>query len=217
MRDDPDKPEGFAEDEVWDLQKFTGELIVPNQGDGLGGAASSMLKSHSLSGNERNRFFLREGDQYEDLTLISGVDFGEDGRGFARMDFDQDGYLDLVVTSLAEPRVRLMRNGMADFGAKKNVFTLDLRGRNETAQASKEFSNRDAIGARVLVTYPSGKKVAMQKQCGEGFSVQNPGVLRVTWGEGDFPVLVLVRWPSGKEFELKPDPETAHYELVEPK
>jgi hypothetical protein len=42
---------------------------------------------------------------------------------------------------------------------------------------SEMLSNRDAVGARVLVTFESGKKVMLQRQAGEGFASQKSSVL----------------------------------------
>jgi len=218
VRDDPLKPKDYAKSDVWSKQRYDGRLVIPNSESQKNVySPKSILKSNSLSGNERNRLFISGKNQFYDVTLNSGVDFREDGRGFSWIDFDQDGFLDMVVTSLAEPRVRMMRNQFAAFGAKRNVITFDLRGQNHDGKPSSTFSNRDAIGARLIVDYPSGKKLILQKQCGEGFSVQNSPLLRVTWSTGDFPCKVTAHWPSGRKLETILEKGKRHYQLTEPK
>jgi ASPIC and UnbV len=77
-------------------------------------------------------------------TLTSGAfsvtSIGEPAqyRGVAFGDFDRDGKVDAVVTRLNEPPVLLRNTG----GADDHWFGLQLTGR---------ASNRDAIGARVIV------------------------------------------------------------------
>ena len=67
-----------------------------------------VLKSHSFSGGERNRFFLNgAGRTYTDLSGVSGLDSIADSRGFALIDYDRDGWMDLVVVNSNEPQLQL--------------------------------------------------------------------------------------------------------------
>jgi len=51
---------------------------------------------HSWSGRERNCAFLNcGGSRFADVSAISGLDFADDGRALAVVDWDQDGNLDL--------------------------------------------------------------------------------------------------------------------------
>ena len=153
--------------------------------------------SNSLSGNERNRMFLRWGENFADVTLVSGADDIADARSFALIDFDEDGWQDIALMSLNAPRFKLYRNEIGRFSSNRS-FRFRLIGGNNTATSSSEFSNRDAIGARVLVAFESGKKVALQKQAGEGFSSQNSQTLWIGIPTGDRVTRLDVRWPSGK-------------------
>jgi hypothetical protein len=115
-----------------------------------------------------------------------GPDFSFMGyqRGSAFVDLNNDGFLDLVVTSLGEkPRI-LMNNAL-----KPNHWILiDLRGRK---------SNRSAIGAAVTVTTASGRKLYNHVNPSVGFMSSSDR--RVHFGLGAEPALdhVEIRWPSG--------------------
>ena len=73
----------------------------------------------SLSGSERNRLFLSlRAEQFLNVSPLSGVDLPGDGRGFALLDADRDGWIDLVAvrkqpftTSGRRPNVLFMNEG----------------------------------------------------------------------------------------------------------
>ncbi len=86
------------------------------------------------------------GRQFEDVSAEMGKDFLRTGyqRGSAFGDFNNDGFEDIVVTSLNEPP-RILLNS-ADSG--NHWLVLELAGRS---------SGRDAIGAAVKLTTASGR------------------------------------------------------------
>jgi len=77
-------------------------------------------------------------------------------------------------------------------------FRFRLQGGQSDSTSSQEFSNRDAIGARVLLSFKTGRKVMMHKQAGEGFASQNSQTLSIGIPAGDEVTRLDVRWPSGK-------------------
>ena len=84
---------------------------MPAEGDPSGRRMQQFsFKSNSLSGKERNRLFLNSAGNFADVTLVSGADDIADGRSFAIVDFDQDGWQDIALMSLNNPKFKLYRN-----------------------------------------------------------------------------------------------------------
>ena len=199
MREDPTKTENFDDIDLWNQQKYYEELLIPQAPDPSGRTMSKLgFKSRSLSGRERNRMFMRHGNNFSDVTLVSGADDLADGRSFGLIDYDDDGWKDIALMTLNAPRFKLYRNEMAKHYPENRSFRFKLRGGHEGAEASTELSNRDAVGARVLLTFKSGKKLMMHKQSGEGFASQNSETLSIGISNDDEVTRLNVRWPSGK-------------------
>lgn len=132
------------------------------------------------------------------MTLLSGADDMADGRSFGLIDFDGDGWQDIALMSLNAPRFKLYRNQLKPLYSDNRPFRFRLIGGQRDANSSTNQTNRDAIGARVLLTYKSGKKVMMHKQAGEGFASQNSETLSIGVPAGDSVLRMEVRWPSGE-------------------
>jgi hypothetical protein len=113
------------------------------------------------------------------------------GRGdtVATADYDRDGFLDLFVSNgagaapLALGPHQLFRN----LGNSNHWIEIDLKG---------VLSNRDGIGARVLVT--AGGVTQLREQAG-GMHAQSQNHSRVHFGLGSNTVVeqLVVEWPSG--------------------
>jgi enediyne biosynthesis protein E4 len=118
-------------------------------------------------------------------------------RGAAYADFDNDGDLDLVVTTNNGP-AHLFRN---DNGNRNDMLRLKLVGTK---------SNRDAIGAKVTLSAAGGmRQLAMVKS---GSSYLSQSELPLTFGLGKpgsvSEVDLVIAWPSGRKETLshvKPD------------
>jgi len=193
VRTDPDKDEEFVNSKDWGAE-IEALIYVERQDESSDGPRSRM---HSLSGGERNRLFLA-GLDYEDISLLSGVDCPEGGRGFALWDYNEDGFQDLVVMSPMAPRVQVFRNEISKvLGAQGERVAIKLVGGNQTAAPSKELSNRDSVGATVRVTDPDGGKRLFQRSIGEGFSSQNSGWIWIGMGQHKSADIEVI-WPSGK-------------------
>ncbi len=109
------------------------------------------------------------------------------GRGAAYGDIDNDGDLDLAIAVSNGP-ARLLRND----GANQNdMLRLKLMG---------TLSNRDAIGARVLLSTSTGQRISEMVKSGSSYLSQSE--LPLTFGLGtpdpSRRVSLDIRWPSGR-------------------
>jgi enediyne biosynthesis protein E4 len=109
-------------------------------------------------------------------------------RGLAFADFDRDGHVDAVVTRLGEPPV-LLRNVSHD---RNHWLNLKLLGRS---------SNRDAIGARVLVR-SAGLKQMNRVTGAVGYASSSDLTVHFGLGGCTHVDSVEVEWPSGKRQTL---------------
>jgi len=126
------------------------------------------------------------GKKFEDVSAKSGEVFQQKwaSRGLSVGDIDNDGALDVVVTTNNGPAY-VLRN---ESGSKNHWLTLSLVGRK---------SNRDGIGAEIKVVSSSG--LAQYATANTAGSYQSASDKRVHFGVGADEMLKLVeiRWPSG--------------------
>ncbi|MCH2178336.1 MAG: ASPIC/UnbV domain-containing protein [Mariniblastus sp.] len=161
-----------------------------------------MREGRSFSGREKNCVFLNTGAnplaqaRFADVSSISGLDFPDDGRAVALVDWDHDGDLDLWISNRSSPRLRLMRN---DNDAGNHYVMLRLEG-----DGAK--TNKDGIGARVELelgddTLEAASRVRSVRTLrgGEGFLSQSSKWLHFGLGPSQKVRSVVVRWPGGAE------------------
>ncbi len=150
-------------------------------------SANGDVDDLSESSRQHDTMFENEGGKsFIDVTEKMGPDFAFVGyqRGSAFVDLNNDGFMDLVVTSLGEkPRI-LMNNALV----KNHWIMFDLRGYK---------SNRDGIGATIKVTTGSGRMLYNHVTTSVGFMSSSDR--RAHFGLGDETKIdhVEIRWPSG--------------------
>ena len=172
----------------------------------------------SLSGHERNCCYLNTGNgQFANVSAVSGLDFMDDARAHALVDWDHDGDLDLWSANRTTPPVRFLRNG----NANGNHF-LALR-----LQGTGSRTNRDAIGARVEVILAHGgarggkhdpaknPKLIKSLRAGEGFMGQSSKWLHFGLGATTGVERVVVRWPGAEPEDFAGVQADAFFELVQ--
>ncbi len=132
------------------------------------------------------------GKEFEDVSEEMGEDFLHIGyqRGSAFGDLNNDGFQDIVVTSLMEPP-RILINS-ADNG--NHWLVLELKGR---------YSNRDAIGAKVKLTTASGRKLYNHVAISVGFMGSSDKRVHFGLGAEKRISSIEIRWPRGAVQEIK--------------
>ncbi|BBM88316.1 ASPIC/UnbV domain-containing protein [Candidatus Uabimicrobium amorphum] len=154
-------------------------------------------KGDSLSGQERNHFFLnRKGQDFDDISLLSGVNHIGDSRSFAKWDYNRDGKQDIVLVNRNAPSFRIYTNNIDT--SNKYFVALRFVGGNHSAQPSKEWSSRDAYGTRVKVTLPDTTLIR-ELRCGEGYGAQNSSTLIIGIGNNKVVPKIEIFWPSSKQ------------------
>jgi tetratricopeptide (TPR) repeat protein len=141
---------------------------------------------------------VKRGDRYFDFSGVSGLDFAEDGRAFAVIDFDGDGRPDLLLKSRLGPQVRLLQNNCS---RDNRAIGFELVGTK---------SNRDAIGARVQVD-----RQTKWLEAGSGFLSQHSKRMLFGLGKSDTAAKVQILWPSGATQQFETLQAGFVYRLVE--
>jgi hypothetical protein len=104
-------------------------------------------------------------------------------RAAAFADYDNDGDIDVLLTTLDRPPV-LLRNETANAGNRLQITLVGTK------------SNRDGNGARVLVTF-GGKTVIRERKGGGSYLSSSDPRIHVGLGGAERADRVEIRWPSG--------------------
>ena len=121
---------------------------------------------------------------------LSGIDLDRRGRGAVIVDFDLDGYLDLLVVNREAP-VSLFRNrgGRTGWGTRPmgNWLQIELR---------QNGTNGNAVGATILIK--SGNETRLRKiQAGGGHASGHAGFIHVGTGVAE-RAQIRIQWPDGE-------------------
>jgi len=161
----------------------------------------------SQSGHERNHLFLSlDALQFEDVSGVSGADSPADGRAYALLDYDRDGWQDIAVVNANAPFAELFHNQMAKSSGESNRFiALRFAGPNHAAAPRPGSGNRDGIGAAAEIVL--GDAVLLrERRAGDGLAAQNSATLLVGIGRRARVDEIRVRWPSGTRRVLRDIP-----------
>jgi len=133
-----------------------------------------------------------DGKSFVDVSAQLGADFMAEGfqRGSAFADLNNDGFMDLIVTSL-QKKPRIMLNS-ADNG---NHWLL--------VNAVGHKSNRDAIGAVMKLTTASGRTLYNHVTTSVGFMSSSDKRVHFGLGAETGIASLEIKWPSGRVQVLK--------------
>jgi len=153
--------------------------------DGWGAINELIRADGTWSGYERNIFYVNNHDgTFSDFSGAADLDFIEDSRSFALADLDHDGRLEIFLKNRGGPQLRVLRNVMQHLG---DSVAFRLRGTK---------SNRDAIGARVVVE-TEGLKQTKFVQAGSGFLSQHTKAVYFGLGPDCAHLKATIHWPNG--------------------
>jgi hypothetical protein len=177
------------------VDKSLGEFWVENPWEIVKGG-------HNLSAYERKRTWMNVGgENFLDLSYLTGMDSDGDGRCAVAGDFQNTGRLDVVVRQVGGGPLLFFANQFP----QRHYLKVTLRGKQ---------SNRQGIGARVTAT------LGIQQLVREMYPIntyrsQAPNIVHFGLGDATKVDRLTVRWPSGKMQVLTYLPADGHVVIDE--
>ena len=154
------------------------------------GSAWRISSNHNLSGYERNRTYLNNGNgDFVDISHVTGTDSDGDGRSSVAVDLNHDGRLELVVRQVGGGPLKIFNNNFP----QKQWIQVSLRGKE---------SNRQGIGAR-LVAEVGNRQIVREIFPANSYLSQSPATAHFGLGSNDKIDTLTIRWPNGKEQIVK--------------
>lgn len=135
---------------------------------------------------ETNVFFENNNGKLNNVTTGSGLDFLGNSRAATYFDFNQDGKLDVA---------------LANYHGSAHVYQNQTKSENnwlavKLIGSQKAGSNRDAIGARIVITLENGKKLWREIHGSVAYMTVHPK--QQNFGLGEFEKAKMeIRWPNG--------------------
>ena len=174
---------------------FWRTVVRHGRTDGAYNVGARLDAGASLSGYQRNRFFLN----VEGSRLYRRVGFVGGGFtcGWSRLSppwtLTAMGALTWLSSMLTSRSVSCLPTA----ARRGHILALRFVGGNDRDEISREWSVRDGYGVQVEVDV-GGRTLLREHRAGEGFSAQNSATLIVGLGAHQRVDAVRVRWPSGR-------------------
>jgi enediyne biosynthesis protein E4 len=162
------------------------------------------LYQPNLSYAQRDLLYENVGGRFKDVSAIAGPALQAErvGRGLAVADFDNDGNVDVAISSVGRPLVLLKNQGVR----KGNWLAIAPQGTK---------SNRFGLGATVTIRTAAGVQV---REVNNVASYESSNDIRLHVGLGDAKVVqqIEIVWPSGTRQVLKDVAANQILKVVEP-
>ena len=155
------------------------------------------------SSRETNVFFINTNGKLQNMSEQSGANILSNSRSVAYLDYDNDGDLDMILNNYHEAAV-LYRNNAELLGG--NWLKIKLIG--DPAQNI----NRDAIGAKIIVTTKSGMQIWREIHGGVGYLTMHPKEQHFGLGKQD-KADITVEWPNGDRSTFEDMPVNQSYKI----
>ena len=145
----------------------------------------TIASNENLSAFERNRFYINfYGENFFDMSFISGTDTDGDGRSVISADLDNDGMNELIVRQVGGGPLKIFKNNFP----KLNYIKISLRGVE---------SNSFGIGSKIEIN-SLGKSYVRELYPINTYRSQSPSLAH--FGLNEIKVIdeIKIYWTSGK-------------------
>ena len=145
----------------------------------------TISSSKNLSAYERNRVYMNhKGNNFFDISYITGADSDGDGRCAVAADLNNDGLYEIIVRQVGGGPLNIYENRFP----LKNWLKVSLRG-NE--------SNSFGIGAR-LTALVNDEKLVREMYPVNSYRSQSPNIVHFGLNDSDQVDILEIKWPSGR-------------------
>ena len=144
-----------------------------------------------VSTKESNVFFVNQAGKLNNRSRESGLDLVGNSRSAAYLDYDKDGDLDIVVNNYHEA---------ANFYQNENKSNSKWI-KFKLIGDPKLKVNRDAIGARIIVTLQNGRKIWREVHSTIGYMSVHPKVQHFGLGNSKIDSIEVI-WPNGRTHKV---------------
>jgi hypothetical protein len=163
----------------------------------------STFEGWSWSGWQRKYAYLNlQQGRFAEVAGAAQLDYLDDSRAAATIDWDDDGRLDLLLRNRTGPRLRVLLGAQR---TQNHFLELALR---------SDGPNRDAIGAQVSVE-AGGRRWRQSVRTSQGFLCSSSRRLHFGLGAAARADLIRVRWPDGTSEEFHDVAADARYRLLQ--